>query len=168
MSLIYLQPYKLSGPGPVSGRSFRLVSLGATQGGVIGVFEFELYNSSGQNLCRTAGFVPTITPSANSVAFPEYGPERTIDGQYSPNGSWTGTGYMNARADGSSFFEYTFPQDISPISWRMMPEGAWLPTNNGIKLQALKNDVWVDITGTSNAGAWSNNVWRSFTIPALV
>lgn len=157
------------GPDAVIGRKFRFLSLGSTRG-AIGVHEFEMYDSLGRNLCRTAGFIPTVVGAPGGGDYNTYPPTTTIDGDVS---NWSSTVYLNSNPNGSMYLEYTFPVDINPIYWRVMPEGTWLPSPNpsgGVGLQMLGSDgKWIDITGTPSDGIpWSTNTFKRFNIPAKI
>lgn len=147
-----------------AGRSIRLLALAGGRGSV-GVFEFELLDSTGRNLCRTAGFVPatSYSPGATGAAgdMVTYPPSKTIDGISS--GDWRATCYMACKADGSSWLQYDFPQDIVIDKWRMMAEGTWIPTPTGMKIQLLTAQGWKDIiAGTSDKNDWTTG-WRMFS-----
>lgn len=167
MPVLYIQPYQVTGQSPVSGRVFRLIALAAQRAeGQIGVYEFEMYDAQGRNLCRNADTMPIATASPYSGVGTNYPPLKAIDGNYS---SWPNTCYMDARSDGESYLEFTFPVDVNPTSWRMMPEGTWLPANPvGVRLEVYRNGSWIDITGTVSGIRWNTNTWRGFTIPTVV
>lgn len=167
MSLILVPPYRKTGPTEIVGRVFRLVAIGGTREAV-GVYEFELYDASNVNLCRDSATIPTTTAGPAGLIFgSNYPPSKSIDGNTT---NWTETCYIAPRADGTSYIEYTFPKDISPKRWRMMPEGSYLPTPLGMKLLMKRGDQWLDVTGTSPAGntAWASAGWREFTMPTKI
>lgn len=154
--------------GPANGRSFRLVGLATPSRPLIGILELEIIDAAGRNLCRTAGYIPTVIASpALKAAYANgeettYPPSLIIDG-FSAN-NWMLAAYIYQNADGSRYFEITFPQDVNITKWRCMIEASAPPTANGLKLMSLQGGVWKTVVGTPDAPDWNNqNKWREWT-----
>lgn len=148
------------------GRSIRLLGISASRDSTLGVYEFQLLDSAARNLCRTPGFVPSVSYSPNAAApgisMSTYPPTNTIDGV--SGGDWTKTCYMSARPDGTAWLQYDFPQDITLDSWRIIFEGTWQPTGEGVRLMLLTADGWKQILhGDSLPTNWPYADWRTFS-----
>jgi hypothetical protein len=147
--------------GMVATNKVRLVTR-ATRGqyNIIGIHEFEVYDDQGRNLCRTAGYIPSITCS------PAAGDGKTlsttIDGDVT---NWTSTYYASCNPDGSAYVEYTFPQFIKFSKWRMNAEGQYQPTlPDGIILMIYDGSSWREVVAKSAVPAdWGYSTWREFT-----
>ncbi|QXO10073.1 hypothetical protein pEaSNUABM37_00112 [Erwinia phage pEa_SNUABM_37] len=157
-------------PKAVSGQSVRLCGLSAQNINVIGVYELELYNKAGVNLCRVAGATPatsyspatTNSPSVNLVNYP---PSNTIDGNTT---DWHSTCYIACATDGSAWLQYDFPVPITIDHWYFLPEGQYIPAGAGLKLQIYIDGVWCDIRGTMTPTQWSFSKWHVFTNLSIV
>lgn len=153
--------------GAISGRSLRLVGLATPSRPMIGLMEFEVIDSAGRNLCRTAGYTPTITASPAATSGYAAGDEKvypftnTIDGNAAND--WTKAAYIFAAANGSAYFEYTFGADIQISKWRLMIESSSPPTATGMKLLIFKDGVWKELVGKASSTNWVGSSWREFT-----
>lgn len=150
-----------SGSGP---RSIRLVGLAGASNNTIGVFEFEVYDKAGRNVCRTTGYVPAVSYSVNAnkfgANFTTFPAAYAIDGNST---SWQNATYMGCAADYSAYLQFDFPAGFEMDYWRFKVEGSWYPVGNGIALQILIDGVWTTVTGTRAPANWADNTWYSFT-----
>ena len=153
--------------GPTNGRSFRLVGLATPSRPIIGIMELEIIDSIGRNLCRTAGYIPTVVASPELKAVysngeeAAYPPPLIIDGISANN--WTIAAYIYHNANGLRYFEITFPQDINITKWRCMIESSAPPTADGLKLMIFKDNVWKNVVGTASSANWVGATWREWT-----
>lgn len=151
-------------PGVSAPRSVRFVGLSGASNNTIGVHEFEIYNKSGQNVCRLAGYVPacSYSPNANKFGanFTTFPVEYAIDGNSS---TWQQTTYMGCATDYSAWLQFDFPKGFDIDYWRFKVEGSWYPSGQGVALQVLDNGQWITVTGNQSPLSWGPSTWFTFT-----
>lgn len=151
---------------PTGPSAFRIMCYSSQSGNAIGVWEFELYDANGVNLCRNPGTVPTASFSPEAAKSPlvdpvNYPASNAIDGNYS---SWPFTAYANCNPNGSAFIMFDFPVHVDVKSWRIIFEGNFVPTATGIELQQWVNGTWKKVNGTmSPASGYIRDQWYTFT-----
>lgn len=146
--------------------SFRVVCYASMSGNAIGVFELELYDANGNNLCRTPGSIPVAFHSPKAASGPNvdavnYPASNAIDGNWT---NWPRTAYATCAADGSAFLQYDFPVPVNLSWWRIIFEGAFVPTPTGFELQQLVNGTWKTVKGTMTpSSGYYSGQWYTFT-----
>lgn len=149
-----------------SSRSVRLIARSSASRNALGVYELELYDKTGNNLCRTPGYIPTTSYSpeaANNVNVDiiTYGPGKAIDGIYN---AWTSTCYMSCNPNNTAWIQFDFPQDIVIDNWRILFEGAYYPIAlDAVALQINIDGNWHYLTGTRTPSPWGLYTWTTFT-----
>ena len=147
-------------PDVFSRRTMRIHTLQGANGNLIGFYEVQIYDSLGRNLCRTAGFTPTVKFSGpGTVSAP---PENTINGIFS--GSWQDTCYVPTQADASRYLQYTFPQEIAPTRLQIMFEGVYVPAGNAIRISFFVGNTWRTMPYSINPTSWQAGNWQVLTL----